>query len=268
MIAALTLAFALSLPARASAATAAAPAAAATAAARASAATAAAPAATANAEARALYDAGRYADAAAAYEKLAASAPRDSAFQYDLGTANFKAGRLGRATASFERAFALDPRDSDIRFNLAFALRRAGEDFVPPGTPPALFWIFTALSERELAGLHWLAAWTALLLAGAGLLARARRPALAPWAGGAAAAWLFFGLWWACLRAALPPDRGVVVSPRAELRHGPGQNFGVAFTVPEGRRVRVLQAAGAWIEVGVLKEGARGWIEADAIERL
>ena len=247
MIAALTLAFVLSAPARAGAPAAASP----------------------SADARALYDAGRYDEAAAAFEKLAAAAPRDAALQYDLGDALFKAARLGRATASFERAFALDPRDSDIRFNLAYALRRSGEDFVPAGTPPALFWIFTALSERELAGLHWLAAWATLLLAGAGLLAAARRrETLAPWTAAAAVAWLFFGLWWACLRAALPPDRGVIVSPHAELRHGPGPNFGVAFTVPEGRRVRVLGAAGAWVEVGVLKEGARGWIEADAIERL
>jgi tetratricopeptide (TPR) repeat protein len=243
MIAALALAFALSAPARAAAD---------------------APAAAA----RASYDAGRYDEAAAAFEKLAAAGPRDAALQYDLGDALFKAGRLGRAIASFERAFALDPRDSDIRFNLAYALRRAGEDLVPSGTPPALFWIFTALSERELAGLHWLAAWAALLLVGAGLLIGAKRRALAPWTSSAAAAWLFFGLWWACLRAALPPNRGVIVSPRAELRHGPGPNFGVAFTVPEGRRVRVLGASGAWIEVGVLKEGVRGWIEAGAIERL
>jgi tetratricopeptide (TPR) repeat protein len=221
------------------------------------------------ASARAAYDAQHYAEAAAAFEKLAAAAPRDAALQFDLGNALFKAGRLGPAIAAFERAFAVDPRDSDVRFNLAFALRRAGEDFVPVGVPPALFWIFTALSERELAGLHWLAAWAALLLGAAGLLAASeRRRALAPWTAGAAAAWLFFGLWWAGLRGVLPPDRGVIVSPQAELRHGPGQNFGVAFTVPEGRRVRVLGASGPWIEVGVLKEGARGWIEASAVERL
>ncbi|HEX4048561.1 MAG TPA: SH3 domain-containing protein, partial [Elusimicrobiota bacterium] len=220
------------------------------------------------AAARALYDGGRFDEAAAAYEKLAVAAPTNAALQYDFGDALFKSGHLGRAIASFERAFALDPRDSDTRFNLAFALRRAGEDFVPTGTPPALFWLFTSLSDRELAGLQWLAAWATLLLAGFGLLAAKRRGALAPWTAAAAGAWLFFGLWWACLRAALPSDRGVIVSSHAELRHGPGENFGVAFTVPEGRRVRVLGASGAWIEVGVLKEGARGWIEADSVERL
>lgn len=251
MIAALALAVLLSVPAGAAAP-----------------APAAAPASPA-AQARALYDAGRYDEAAAAYDKLAAAAPASAAMQYDLGDAEFKAGRLGQSIASYERAFALDPRDSDTRFNLAYALRRSGEEFVPPGTPPALFWLFTALSERELSGLHWLAAWATLLLAGAALLATGkRRTALAPWAASCAGAWLFFGLWWAALNAALPPDRGVVVSAHAELRHGPGQNFGVAFTVPEGRRVRVLGASGAWLDVGLLKEGARGWIEADAIERL
>lgn len=229
---------------------------------------AAAPAAEPFAAARALYDAARYDEAAAAFETLAQASPRDAALHYNLGNALFKGGKLGRAIAGYERAFALNPRDSDIRFNLAFALRRAGEDFVPPGVPSTLFWIFTALSERELAGLHWLTAWAALLLAAAGLLDLRRRAAWAPWTAGAAAAWLAFGLWWACLRAVLPPNRGVITSARAELRHGPGLNFGAAFTVPEGRRVRVLGASGAWLEAGLLKEGARGWIEASSVERL
>jgi tetratricopeptide (TPR) repeat protein len=220
------------------------------------------------AAARGLYDSGRYPDAAAAFAALAAAAPRDAALQYDLGDAQFKAGRLGPAVASFERAFALDPRDSDIRENLAYALGRAGEELVPSGTPPAVFWLFTALSERELAGLHWLCAWAALLLGAAALARPPRRAVLLPWLGGAAAAWAFFGLWWLGLRGVLPPNRGVVVEAKAELRHGPGEGFGVAFTVPEGRRVRVLGASGAWLEVGLLKEGARGWIAATAVERL
>jgi len=220
------------------------------------------------AAARGLYDAGRYADAAEAFAALAAAAPRDAALQYDLGDAQFKAGRVGPAVASFERAFALNPRDSDIRENLSYVLGRAGEELVPAGTPPALFWLFTALSERELAGLHWVAAWATLLLAAGALAWPKRRAALWPWSASAAAAWVFFGLWWLGLRAILPPDRAVVVAEKAELRHGPGDAFAVAFTVPEGRRVRVLGASGAWLEVGLLKEGARGWIAASAVERL
>ena len=215
------------------------------------------------------YDAGRYAEAAEAYERLAEAAPRNASLHYDLGNALFKSGKLGPAVASYERAFALDPRDHDGRFNLEFALKRAGEDFVPPGTPPILFWVFTALSERELAGLHWLAAWAALILAAALILScDARREALAPWTAAAFSAWLIFGTWWGGLRAALPPDRGVIVTPNAEVRHGPGPGFGVAFTVPEGRRVRMLGSSGSWLEVGVLMEGAKGWIQSSSVERL
>ncbi len=220
-------------------------------------------------EARGLYDSAHYSEAAKSFASLASVHPDDAAIQFNLANALLKSGRLGPAIAAYDRAFALDPRDADIRFNYAFALRRSGEDLVPPGIPNAAFWVFTIFSERELAGLHWLAAWIATLLGAFIFSSRNlnRRQALIPWAVGSAAAWAMLGAWWMGLRLVLPTDRGVIVSAHAELRHGPGPNFGVAFTIPEGRRVRVMGASGSWIEVGVMKEGARGWIEALAVER-
>ncbi len=224
-----------------------------------------APAAAATpAEAKAFYDAGRWEDAAAAFGVLAASDPDEPAWHYGRGGALLKAGRLGPSVAAYERAFALAPRDADARENLDFALRRAGEELAPAGVPPAAFILFTLLSERELAGLLALAAWAALLLAAAALLRRAP-PARAAATVLLAAA---LGLWWAGLRAALPPGRAVIVAPRAELRNGPGPGFTVGATVPEGRRVRVLAERDGWFEVGTLKEGERGWVDAAAIETL
>ncbi len=109
-------------------------------------------------DAKAAYDAGAFERAASAFEALVAEHPRDAALHYDLGSALLKSGRLGRASASYQRAFDLDPRDSDTRHNLDFVLRRAGEELAPPGIPAPAFTAFTALSARELAGLHWLAA--------------------------------------------------------------------------------------------------------------
>lgn len=219
-------------------------------------------------DARAHYDAGRYEAAASAYRALAQTDPRDAALQYNLGNALFKSGRLGPAIAAYERAFARDPRDADLRANLDFALRRAGEELTPPGTPPALFLAATALSERELAGLHWLCAWAALLLVAAWLAFPTKRPMLGGRVAGVAAAWAFFGLWWAGARGLLPVSRGVIIAPRAELRNGPGASFSVGFTAPEGRRVRVLSAREGWLEVGLTKEGVKGWVEAAAVEPL
>ncbi len=220
-------------------------------------------------DAKAAYDAGHFDSAASAFAVLIAAHPGDAALHYDLGNAWLKSGKLGRACTSYQRAFDLDPRDGDGRRNLDFALRRSGEELTPPGIPGPAFTAFTALSARELSGLHWLAAWTTLILAGLALLGSAQsRARLRGWLLGAAAAWLLFGLWWAGLRAVLPAGRGVIVAERAELRNGPGQTFTVGYTAPEGRRVRILSESGAWLEVGLLKEGVKGWILASSVEKL
>lgn len=220
-------------------------------------------------DAKASYDAGNFDSAVAAFSTLVARQPSDSALHYDLGNALLKAGKLGRASASYQRAFDLDPRDADGRHNLDFALRRAGEELAPSGIPGPAFAAFTALSSRELAGLHWLAAWTTVILAGLALLGNAQRRAkLADWLIGAAAAWLLLGLWWAGLRAVLPAGRGVIVAGRAELRNGPGETFTVGYTAPEGRRVRVLSESGTWLEVGLLEEGVKGWVLDLSVEKL
>lgn len=220
------------------------------------------------AAAQKLYDSGAYAQAAEAFEALTRTSPGNPAFHYDLGNALYKAGRIGPAIAAYQRAYDLAPRDADIRQNLDFVLKKAGEELVPPGVPPFLFDLFHLLSEPELGGLHWLACWTALLLGGLCLLHPPWRPSLRTPFYAALAFWLTLGAWWGARLALEPKARGVITSASAELRSGPGPNFSVGFTAPEGRRVQILSERAGWLEVGLLKEGAKGWIEAGAVERL
>lgn len=220
-------------------------------------------------EGQKLYDGGDYRGAAAWYLQAAAADPRSAALRYNLGNALFKDGRTGAAIASYQRAFDRDPRDPDIRQNLDYALRRAGEELVPAGVPPLLFQAFHILSEKELAGLQWLACWLALVLAGLCLLRESRRETLLPKAAAALALWLVLGGWWLAVRGGLSPRRrGVITAQSAELRSGPGEGFSVSFTVPGGRRVQILSANGAWLELGVLKEGVKGWLPAAAVEEI
>lgn len=224
------------------------------------------------ADAQKKYDAGDYHGAATAYAQAAARSPRSAALHYNLGNALYKAGRLGTAIASYQRAFDIRPRDPDMRYNLDFALKKAGEELVPAGVPPLLWRSFHWLSERELAGLHWLSCWAALLLAGLMIRRPRWRDSLGPWGAAAFALWLGFGAWWLALRGLEGGPRAVIVRPTAEVRAGPGENFPASFTAPEGRRVEILSEAagsdGVWLEIGVLKEGARGWIAADSVERI
>jgi len=220
------------------------------------------------AEAQRKYDSKDFHGAAGAYGGLAALEPGNAALHYNLRASLYKEGRLGPAIASFQRAFASNPRDPDIRYNLGFALRKAGEDLIPAGVPPLLFGAFHLLSERELAGLHWLACWAALLLSGLMLARPLSRKRALPWALASFGLWALCGTWWLSRRILEPRPLGVITRPIAEIRSGPGRNFGVSFTAPEGRRVQILSESGEWLEIGVLKEGVKGWLEAEAVERI
>jgi tetratricopeptide (TPR) repeat protein len=221
------------------------------------------------ASAQKLYDAGDFSAAADAYQGLLATDPGSAALNYDLGDCLYREGKLGPAVASFLRAYKAAPRDGDIAYNLNLALQKAGESLVPDGTPPFVFQLFHGLSRAELAGLFWVLWWAALLLLTLHLVLsrRASRACLKPGLACLALAGIA-GLWWLARVQSAPRDPGVIVQADAQIRSGPGENFSVGFTAPAGRRVTILDHKHGWVEVGVLKEGAEGWLPSDAVERL
>ncbi|MBI5243915.1 MAG: tetratricopeptide repeat protein [Elusimicrobia bacterium] len=222
-------------------------------------------------EANKLYGQSKFAEAAAAYKELAARDPLDPAAHYNLGNAYFRLagpGDLARAIASYERAFNLSPRDGDVRHNFDFALKRAGETLVPTGMPSAAFILFHILSRTELSALHWLGFWAFLLLAAAALWREKWREALKPWVLWSGLFWAAAGGWWGLLALSDVQNPGVVLTLDAEVRSGPGLNFPVNFKSPEGRRVSILDEKEGWVEIGVLKEGLKGWISAEQVERI
>src|SRR5258706_13098169 len=70
-----------------------------------------------------LYDAGRFAEAAAAYEKIEL---KTAHVYYNLGNAWFRQTQLGLAILNYAQARRLAPRDPDILANLKFAQQRLG----------------------------------------------------------------------------------------------------------------------------------------------
>ncbi|MBI4386180.1 MAG: SH3 domain-containing protein [Elusimicrobia bacterium] len=223
------------------------------------------------ARANALYKEGNYQAAAQAYQNLLLERPGSADLHYNLASALFKLGEpgsLGRATAGYWRAFRINPRDADIRHNLDFALKRSGESLVPPGIPPALHVTFHSLSGPELLGLQWIGGWLSLLLASVALWRAASRVRLRPWLAAALLFWALGACWWGLRRLNDVPGPGVIAENNAEVRSGPGINFPVTFNAPEGRRVSVLEESGEWLEIGVLKEGLRGWARNKAIEKI
>lgn len=79
-------------------------------------------------QAVALEDAGRQAEAAAAYRKILAGDPRSAVAWTDLGNAESSQGHAAEAERAYRRALALDPASADAANNLAWLLLEDGRE--------------------------------------------------------------------------------------------------------------------------------------------
>ena len=61
--------------------------------------------------ANSLYENGRFAESAQAYEQLIKQSAHDSAIYYNLGNAYFQQGNVGQAIFNYQRAAQLAPRE-------------------------------------------------------------------------------------------------------------------------------------------------------------
>jgi len=221
-----------------------------------------------------LYEQGRFAEAAAAYEKLLDSGQRTETVWFNLGDARFKAGQLGRAIAAYRQAEQLGPRDPAVRFNLQFVRKKATGTESVPG--PA--W------QRAIASLT-LNEWAVLTMAGVwlwfGLLGlREARPRLQPILSGyTATAGVVAALLVACTAMAanlrFNTLAAVVAVPEAIVRSGPFEEAkalhqfrdGVELTVLDQKDVTVGDQRQTWLQV---RDGANraGWLKGDQVVRL
>ncbi len=184
-----------------------------------------------------LYFEGKFAEAAAAYEKLLQSDPESAVLYFNLGNACFKAGQKGRAIAAYLRAQQLEPRDPALRFNLKFVREKVTGSDKPVGTP----W------QRALAGFtlnEWTTAavaafWMLCLLLALRELRPALRSALRNYA---MLAGLLTVLLTGCCAAAYAQARvvtAVVAAPEVVVRNGPLERSPSAFKLPDGSEVLV-----------------------------
>jgi tetratricopeptide (TPR) repeat protein len=210
-----------------------------------------------------LFEQGKFADAAVAYERLLTNGPT-TALHFNLGNARFKSGQPGKAIFHYHQALRLAPRDPDARGNLLFARRSLG----------------VTVEEnlgRHLLRLHSTDEWAWLAGAGAGawFLLLALGEALP--AKRATFAWLTktFGviaLVSASLLVAAHWERrtarqAVVVVPEAPVRPGPLAESKAAFTLRDGTEVVVLDAKDDWLQVRDAGQRA-GWVKRDALWQL
>ncbi len=219
-------------------------------------------------KASALYSKGQFKDAALAYEQAVKEEPDNPYLHYNMGNAYYKASSLGQAVACYWRAFRLNPRNSDIRHNLELALKNSGVDFVPAGVPSSLYVIFQIMSRREIAGAALALMWLGLMAASAAVFYAPSRRLLVKPAAVCLCGFAFFGLWWLARGASDINNPAIVVNGIAEVKSGPLETANAVATVPEGHMVEILDKKDNWYEIGISKEGIKGWLKAASIEAL
>ena len=74
------------------------------------------------------------------------------------------------------------------------------------------------------------------------------------------------GAWFALNISLQQEPRGIIVSPPGEVRNGPGLDYAVGFTIPEGSNVVVLNKRPDWIQIGLPQQGLKGWLPTSDVE--
>jgi len=209
-----------------------------------------------------LYEQGKFAEAAAAYQKLLESGQTSPALYFNLGNAFFKAGQIGRAIATYRLAEQLTPRDPDLRANLQFARNQ-----VPGPTLAPARWerILGTLSLNEWSLLAMAGFWVWLILLVLPQLKPALKPALRGYTLGAG---LATGVLCALFAVVLVQNRftreATVIAREAVVRQGPLDESPSAFTVHDGAQLRLLDQKDDWFQVSTDSRHF-GWIRRNQV---
>jgi tetratricopeptide (TPR) repeat protein len=209
--------------------------------------------------ANALYDAGRFAEAANTFETIQ---PKTANVYFNLGNAWFRQDKLGLAILNYERAQRLSPRDPDILANLKFAQQRLGVDET---APPFRRFVRNAVRSRTLAEWNWIevAGLWLTLLAVAGCIW------LPKWRMGFIIAAVAVACVWAMATTALvgrvsAPPEAIVLASKSEARSAPLPLATVLFNLTEGVRVAIREDRGEWLFVE-RADGKQGWVNRSAL---
>lgn len=216
----------------------------------------------------AAYAQGQFADAITSYEAARQSGLNHWVLDYNLGNAYYKSGQLGQAIVNYFRAFRLNSGQGDLIDNLQMATTKSGEPVLPSSGLTALCWRFFYFFSLNLLTLAvsllfiTVCVWTTLALVGKA----AFRPDFLALLCAALAA---LGLWLGARIYLNERPEGIVVTSVADVRSGPNMSYPANFTIPEGRRVLLLDAqepVTGWLEIGVPDQGLKGWVPTTSVE--
>jgi len=216
------------------------------------------------------YEAGQYAQAAAAYRRCYEAGFRGADVLYNLGNAYARQEQIGLALAAYHGARRLAPRDPDLLFNIQHVASLRAEP-IPPLPRGWLATIGETFVTRHTLNELTIVALCALLAAALlGVCALRRRRTSLRLAIALAAAITLTCLAWVAVYSRYSADylhpRAFVAVASTTMRSGPGEHFEVTGTLPDGAAVTPVTDSGLWVDVK-LETGKRAWVRQSDLER-
>lgn len=231
-------------------------------------------AAAGKAEADQAYQANDYIKAIQLYEEILNTQGESADIYYNLGNSYYKEKNVAKAVLNYERAFLLNPGDADIRFNLEMARAKSVDQITPTSEVFIVTWIkalTNSCSEKEWSVIGIMAFF--LLLAGLAVYIFGSRVVIRKIGFIGAVVFLIVTAF-ANLFAAEQKDKltertgAIVMSPTITVKSTPDESGTDLFVIHEGTKVFIDDnSMESWKEIR-LEDGKKGWLPANAIEKI
>lgn len=220
----------------------------------------------------AAYSAGRWNDAAVAWEGIYDAGIRGSELYYNLASAYFKLGETGKAILFYERALKEDPSDKDIRYNLEFARGMTQDriedvpEFILKTWIKKATYLFSSDLWAVLSILFFAGALALLLLFLLGSSSGARRTGFFTGIAALLIAVFCFASASSQRADASRKDEAIVMRPVSSVKSSPSSDSAKdLFILHEGTKVKILDEVDLWMNIE-LSDGRQGWIATKDIE--
>lgn len=201
------------------------------------------------------YKKGNYEKALEQFISIEKTYPTVNLF-YNIGNTYFRLGKIGLALVYYEKARKISPSDDDVIFNIKFLAGLINDPDYEQSiilrldiyTAKFLFsvslFIFTVIVSIKFIIPQKQMFWGIVL------------------------SFIFFSFFSTVylIKNHLQNRQEAVVTNSAEIRSGPDISFKVNLTLPEGKKVIVLNKMDNWVEIGIKSLGIKGWLEEKHIE--
>lgn len=211
------------------------------------------------------YEKSQYEEAVGKYEGLLKNGFENASLYYNLGNAYFRAKKIGKAILAYEHAKRLAPGDSDIKYNLEYASSFVKETPLPQEPLLKLLRAFDILNVGTLTILNSVIYY--LLFAGLTVFLIFRVQLLKKFLAITTCLFFIFIIWFGVkIYAEEITKTAIVMQDDTQGRSGPDESYTVSFTMPEGKKVRILNSREDWYEIETASEHLKGWVKKEQIE--